>query len=214
MIIFDRMFGTFQAEEEEVVYGITSQTKSWNPLWVNFNYWGDLFKEVGKARTVGDGIKMLVLKPGWKPDYLGGVQPFKEVSPQTFQKYDTSVSMGLAYYIFFQFVLMLAGTTGYLFAADGLEWPARIGVALLIILALVTLGGLLEQKRWAYFLELARLLATAPVAILLLQQVANPLMVAIVVPIVTLVSFAWLIPHYGKLGTLTTNTETPIAANV
>ncbi len=201
LIIFDRMFGTFQEEEEEVVYGITSQTKSWNPLWVNFNYWGDLFKEVAKASNVSDALKMLVFKPGWRPDYLGGVQPFKEVTPQSFHKYDTAITPGLAYYIFFQFVLMLAGATGYLIAAGGLDWPARIGVALLIILALVTLGGLLEQRRWALFMEVLRLLATAPVAIILLQSIANPIALAIVVTAITLFSIAWLVPYHNKLGT-------------
>ncbi|CAN5281724.1 sterol desaturase family protein [soil metagenome] len=200
LIIFDRMFGTFQDEEEEVVYGITSQTKSWNPLWVNFNYWGDLFKEVGRAHNVKDAIKMLVLKPGWKPDYLGGVQPFKEVTPNTFHKYDTSIAPGLAYYIFFQFVLMLGSTTAFLFTAESMDWPARIGVALLIITVLVTLGGLLEQKRWTLLVEVIRLLATAPVAIILLQTVANPLAVAIFVPVITLVSIAWLVPYHSKLG--------------
>jgi len=192
LIIFDRMFGTFQKEEEEVVYGITSQTKSWNPLWVNFQY--------------------LLLKPGWRPDYLGGVQPFKEVTPETFHKYDTQITPGLAYYIFFQFVLMLGGTTAYLFAADGLEWMPRIAVALLIITTLVTLGGLLEQKRWALFVEVVRLLATAPVAILLLQAVANPLVISIVIPIITLFSIAWLVPYHNKLGSI--GNDGQVAANV
>lgn len=199
LIIFDRMFGTFQAEEEEVVYGITSQPKSWNPLWLNFEYWGGLFKDVAKARTLSDAIKMLVFKPGWRPDYLGGVQPFKEVTPQTFHKYDTQIAVGLAYYIFFQFVLVLGGTTGYLFAAEGLDWPAKVGVAVLIITTLVSLGGLLESKRWAFFVEILRLIAGAPVIILLLQTVANPLMIAIAVPLVTLVSIAWLVPYHNTL---------------
>lgn len=199
LIIFDRMFNTFQLEEEEVVYGITSQPKSWNPLWLNFEYWGGLFKDVVKARTISDAIKMLVLKPGWRPDYLGGVQPFKEVTPQTFHKYDTHIAVGLNYYIFVQFVLVLGGTTAYLFAAESLDWPARIGVGVLIITALVSLGGLLENKRWAMFIEILRLVAGAPVAILLLQAVANPVVVAVAVPVVTLASIAWLVPYHSTL---------------
>jgi hypothetical protein len=33
LIIWDRMFGSFQVEEEEPKYGITKQLASWNPLW-------------------------------------------------------------------------------------------------------------------------------------------------------------------------------------
>jgi sterol desaturase/sphingolipid hydroxylase (fatty acid hydroxylase superfamily) len=199
LIIFDRMFGTFQAEEEEVVFGITGQPKSWNPLWLNFEYWGGLFKDVAKARNLVDAVKMLVLKPGWKPDYLGGVQPFKEVTPQSFRKYDTHIVVGLAYYIFFQFVLLLAGATGYLLVAENLEWLTKLAFALLIVVTLVTLGGLLENKRWAFFMEIFRLIVTVPVAILPLQSVVNPLAVSIVVPIIALISFAWLIPYHNVL---------------
>ncbi len=198
-IVFDRMFGTFQVEEEEVVFGITGQPKSWNPLWLNFEYWGGLFKDVAKARNLKDAVKMLMLKPGWKPDYLGGVQPFKEVTPQSFQKYDTSIAIGLAYYIFFQFVLLLAGATGYLLVAENLEWLTKLAFALLIVITLVTLGGLLENKRWAFFMELFRLIVTVPAAILALQSAVNPLAVTIVVPIVALISFAWLIPYHNIL---------------
>ena len=55
LIIWDRMFGTFEPEVEEVVYGITKQSKSWNPIWLNFEYWVDLRLEkfskcgIGKA---------------------------------------------------------------------------------------------------------------------------------------------------------------------
>ncbi len=209
LIIFDRMFGTFQKEEEEVVFGITSQPKSWNPLWLNFEYWGGLFKDVAKARNVMDAIKMLVFKPGWRPEYLGGVQPFKEVTPQTFHKYDTQIAVGLAYYIFVQFVIVLGGATGYLLAAGGLDWPAKTGVALLIITTLVSLGGLLENKRWAFFVELLRLLAAAPVAILLLKSISNPLIITIAIPVVTLISIGWLVPYHSTLKR--TETESVIA---
>jgi hypothetical protein len=166
---------------------------------LNFEYWGGLFKDVAKARNLVDAVKMLVLKPGWKPDYLGGVQPFKEVTPQSFRKYDTHIVVGLAYYIFFQFVLLLAGATGYLLVAENLEWLTKLAFALLIVVTLVTLGGLLENKRWAFFMEIFRLIVTVPVAILPLQSVVNPLAVSIVVPIIALISFAWLIPYHNVL---------------
>lgn len=82
LIIFDRWFGTFQLEEEEVVYGITKQINSWNPVWVNFEYWIDLFKEAFQVHKVKNFFLMMFKMPGWKPEELGGVQPLKEVTPQ------------------------------------------------------------------------------------------------------------------------------------
>ncbi len=37
-IVWDKLFGTFQLEEEEVAYGVTKPLESWNPLWANFDY--------------------------------------------------------------------------------------------------------------------------------------------------------------------------------
>ncbi|HTM99937.1 MAG TPA: sterol desaturase family protein, partial [Pedobacter sp.] len=44
LIIWDKMFGTFQKEEEEVYFGITTPLASWNPVWANFHYWVELWQ--------------------------------------------------------------------------------------------------------------------------------------------------------------------------
>lgn len=47
-IIWDRLFGTFQAEEEQAVYGITKNVNTFNPIILVFHAWGDLFKDIWK----------------------------------------------------------------------------------------------------------------------------------------------------------------------
>ena len=37
-IIWDKMFGTFQEEEERPTYGITTPLNSWDPIWANFDH--------------------------------------------------------------------------------------------------------------------------------------------------------------------------------
>jgi alkylglycerol monooxygenase len=39
LIIWDKMFGTFQAEEERPTYGITKPINSWNAVWANFSHY-------------------------------------------------------------------------------------------------------------------------------------------------------------------------------
>ena len=39
LIIWDKLFGTFQEEEEEPVYGITKPLASWDPVTANFRTW-------------------------------------------------------------------------------------------------------------------------------------------------------------------------------
>ena len=54
LIVWDRLFGTYQAEEEEPVYGITKPLASWNPLWANLHYWVELFELAFRTRSLGD----------------------------------------------------------------------------------------------------------------------------------------------------------------
>ncbi|MGB0167077.1 MAG: sterol desaturase family protein [Luteibaculum sp.] len=51
LIIWDRMFGTFQAEEEQARYGITKPVNSYNPVVLVFHAWVDLAKDVYKRPT-------------------------------------------------------------------------------------------------------------------------------------------------------------------
>ena len=158
LIIFDRMFGTFQEEEEEVVYGITNHANSWNPLWLNIQYWYELFKEAGKPTKWSDRLKMLVKPPGWKPPELGGPEVVKEVTPASYHKYDTTIPMGLNYYILFHYLLILGGTTAFLFMAKDLTMWLSILVAALVIISIIDLGGLFEKRKWVWVLENVRVL--------------------------------------------------------
>lgn len=47
-IIWDRIFGTFQPEEEQAIYGITKPVNSYNPIVLVFHAWADLVKDVWK----------------------------------------------------------------------------------------------------------------------------------------------------------------------
>ena len=195
LIIFDRWFKTFQVEEEEVVYGITKQTNSWNPLWVNFEYWIDLFKEAFHVRHIKNFFLMMFKMPGWKPDELGGVQPLKEVTPQTFHKYDTEISPGLTNYAFFQFVIVLLGTTAFLVIESktpfNQDWFLKIAVALLIVFSLVNIGGIFERKNWVPVLEYLRVIAVSAFIVLLLKNSSLFFAVTITIAAIGVISLLW-----------------------
>lgn len=197
LIIFDRWFGTFQAEDEEVVYGITKQPKSWNPLWVNFEYWIDLFKDVFRVNSMQHALAMLIKMPGWKPAELGGVEPLKPVTPQTFYKYDTEISGGLSNYVVAQFVLVLLGTT--LFLNFEMKLPLsehpwlKVAAFALITLALLNVGAIFEKKKWVVMTEYIRLLATAGMVLYFFN---TPLAIAII-GIATLACMFWF-SRFGK----------------
>jgi sterol desaturase/sphingolipid hydroxylase (fatty acid hydroxylase superfamily) len=64
-IIWDRMFGTFQPEEQEtkIEYGITKPFLSYNPITLCFHEWVDLIKDVRKTKTFRDAWRVFWQRP-------------------------------------------------------------------------------------------------------------------------------------------------------
>ncbi|MBI1260283.1 MAG: sterol desaturase family protein [Rhizobiales bacterium] len=66
-IIWDRLFGSFQVEEEKPVYGIRHQLETVNPLRVAFHEWIAIAKDLRSARCFGEVMGYLFAPPGWSP---------------------------------------------------------------------------------------------------------------------------------------------------
>lgn len=159
LIIWDRIFGTFQKEEEEVVYGITTPLASWNPVWANFHYWSDLAQTARKSSSFKDKINVFLKPPGWFPDSLGGRPPPHEVNKALFQKYSPEYSAGLIPYILVQFLLFLALSNYLIGAYQTLTYAGLSACTILVIATLTTCGAMLEQKNWIKKFEYLRLIS-------------------------------------------------------
>ncbi|HEY0356024.1 MAG TPA: sterol desaturase family protein [Flavisolibacter sp.] len=67
LIIWDKLFGTFQAEEEKPVYGLTIPIASDNLYQVVFHEINAMKKDWGQARDLKEKINYTFNSPGWKP---------------------------------------------------------------------------------------------------------------------------------------------------
>jgi sterol desaturase/sphingolipid hydroxylase (fatty acid hydroxylase superfamily) len=63
LIIWDRIFGTFQAEEEQPEYGITKPVNSYNPVYLNFHEWMDIVRDVRQSRSFREAMTMVFARP-------------------------------------------------------------------------------------------------------------------------------------------------------
>ncbi|WP_422090725.1 sterol desaturase family protein [Tenacibaculum ovolyticum] len=76
LIIWDRMFGTFKAEEDEVTYekiryGLTSEIEDKGPINIIFHEWKEIFKDFfnrKKELPFGTRLKYVFMPPGWSHD--------------------------------------------------------------------------------------------------------------------------------------------------
>ena len=74
LIIFDRWFGTYEEEVEEVEYGIPQQIRSYNFFVLNFHEFVDMWRDVMSAGPVKARLKHLVMPPAWTRE---GHQPIR-----------------------------------------------------------------------------------------------------------------------------------------
>lgn len=68
LIVWDKLFGTFEAENAQPVYGLTTDIDTFNPLRIASHEWVEMFKDVASADTWGDRWSYLLRGPGWAYD--------------------------------------------------------------------------------------------------------------------------------------------------
>ena len=164
LIVWDRLFGTYQTEEEEPVYGITRPLASWNPLWANFQYWAELLGSARRTRRGADKIRLFLMPPGWRPADLGGFVPPPEVDRPRYRKFDTPLTRPRAVYVFLHFAAVLAVSSALLYAQGRLAFPLLLAGTAFVLLSLVALSALIEGRTWAPALEAVRLVAVLAAA--------------------------------------------------
>ncbi|NRB51373.1 MAG: sterol desaturase family protein [Saprospiraceae bacterium] len=68
LIIWDKLFGTFQREEEKVVYGLTKNIKTNNPIKINFIEYQNIWREAKKCKNWRDKLRLIFGALEWRPD--------------------------------------------------------------------------------------------------------------------------------------------------
>jgi len=93
LIIWDRMFGSFQPEEERPTYGLTKNISSFNPIVVALKTWGDLFKAATHSGSFKHAINYFIQPPGWSHDgSTKTVRQVRSASKDQLKTTNTSVS--------------------------------------------------------------------------------------------------------------------------
>ncbi|WP_299836602.1 sterol desaturase family protein [uncultured Tenacibaculum sp.] len=71
-IIWDKLFGTFEAEDEKPVYGLVTNIETYNPVKIAFKEWYNMITDTVKSKTTfGKRLLYLIKPPGWKHDGTG-----------------------------------------------------------------------------------------------------------------------------------------------
>jgi sterol desaturase/sphingolipid hydroxylase (fatty acid hydroxylase superfamily) len=68
LIVWDKLFGTFEEEDEPVVYGLTKNIHSYNPIEIAIHEWRDLIHDMKNANDWRELFGYALQPPGWSPD--------------------------------------------------------------------------------------------------------------------------------------------------
>jgi sterol desaturase/sphingolipid hydroxylase (fatty acid hydroxylase superfamily) len=71
LIVWDRLFGSFEPERERARYGLTKNIASFSPFYVAFHEWIALFRDAFSAGSLRDAAGFLLRPPGWRPRGAG-----------------------------------------------------------------------------------------------------------------------------------------------
>ncbi len=186
LIIWDRIFGTFQKEEEKVVYGITTPLNSWNPLWANLHYWREIFETANQAERFSDKLKVFIALPGWKP----GVKEI--IIPDTAwrEKFDRPLTKNKKIYAFVQFSIILSISSLLLFSVAKFKLIELLPMIFWSLFAIISLSKFLENNKLQLYYELIRIIALVPCLMLTFDTGTNVIML---LTLYAIFSFYWLI---------------------
>ena len=154
-IIWDRLFGTFQVEENAPDFGISKPIGSVDPVWGNLVFWVRLIDATRRAPDFRTRLAVWFQGPG---DLDRLVPPALTTTEETRHSRPTDCRR-TAQYVLAHALLALPALPALIYF--GAEWGVlvQLGLALFLVVSTTALVALLERRSWARRLEWARLLA-------------------------------------------------------
>jgi alkylglycerol monooxygenase len=162
LIVWDRLFGTFAEEREAPVFGTTKPLGSFNSLWAQAQTWFEIAAKGRPLRRRRDRARLWLASPAWDP--AGGALP-GEAELRLRPKYGAQIPPGLQAYGVVQYAPVVAATFLMLLWQDAAQRTALAAAAALVFWTLLSVGALMDGRRWAVPVELARLAALAACAV-------------------------------------------------
>ena len=163
-IIWDRLFGTFQEEDdaEPVIFGVTTPLHSWNPLWANWQFYGQLLADAQRTERWRDKLRIWFMPTGWRPADVAAKYPMSKPDLSRFEKFEVPLPFRQQVYLASQFAVYVALGSYLLNLGESLSPQALMLGWGYMALGLFVLGAGLENRPWALKLEWLRLALNVP----------------------------------------------------
>lgn len=148
-IIWDRIFGTFEREVEEVQYGITKPMKSHNPIVAWFHYFIDLYNASKLEKGLKNKIRIFLAGPETLGKYY---DKHKTEAPK-----DIRANKNLKIYLLTQFTLISAVFAAVYYYTDTMPMPVQYIAITFLVFSTLSLGFVLDRHPISFALEMFRI---------------------------------------------------------
>lgn len=159
LCVWDRWFGTFQEELDEVPpqYGVLKPAATWNPVLINFQHLWRLIKDAWRTQSYWDKLRIWFMPTGWRPADVKDAYPIRIITNvYEFDRYETPASKMLKGYSIFQmlFSLLLLLFMFFNYSKIGLSGLLLCGA--FIFIGIYGYTTLMDRSNYAVWIELAR----------------------------------------------------------
>lgn len=159
LIIWDKLFGTFEPEGEACSYGVTSPPNTWDPTFINFQVWKQVARDAWQTSRWLDKARIWFMPTGWRPADARPLPKTGWKREGQELKFQSTPLEGSKPYLVVQvaigFALMLLVTR----PDSALGTGDRVALSVVLWGAATAWSAILESKRWAVALEVGRLVA-------------------------------------------------------
>jgi sterol desaturase/sphingolipid hydroxylase (fatty acid hydroxylase superfamily) len=188
LIVWDRLFGSFEEESEKCIYGTRAPLESWDPLWSNAEVYWALAKDSWHARNWLDKLRVWIKPPGWRPADVAARFPKEPFDITKVQRFEPAMTKSLAWFAGLQFVALLVASVAFLWNADAMPMSQAAAWPLAIATGLWAVGAAMQGRITiieVLMLEVAALsAATATVGLADMHRVFKPLVMVLAIAFV------------------------------
>lgn len=147
LIVFDRLFGTYQKEDETVIFGVRKRYASYNPVWAHFDWLYSIGQDAMRAERGWDKIRIWFMPTGWRPRDVAEKYPRQKLSMAGYVKFDANPGKYPVSSVLALFLMLAVANQVMLFQSESLSWGTKGGLLVVLTLGLCWLGRLLNESK-------------------------------------------------------------------
>nr|WP_299388428.1 sterol desaturase family protein [Allomuricauda sp.] len=159
---WDRMFGTFQEELDDVPpqYGVLKPASTWNPILINFQHIWRLIKDAWRTRSVLDKFRIWFMPTGWRPEDVKEKYPIAIIdNVYNFEKYRPLASKSLKAYSIFQLLGNTALMLFMFYNYSNIGFQGLLWFGAFIFIGIFGYTALMDRAKYAVWVEILRSVA-------------------------------------------------------